>query len=62
MGKTGLTGKAVAILQAYTWAMGDFKSLEQVRQEMELERQEPWRPPQNAAEVTAEMMRQLISW
>jgi len=42
--------------------MGDFKSLEQVRQEMELERQEPWRPPQNAAEVNAEMMRQLISW
>ncbi len=37
--------------------MGDFKSLAEVRQEMEEQRQKPWRPPQNAAEVNAEMSR-----
>jgi hypothetical protein len=42
--------------------MGDFKSLAEVRQKMELERQKPRRPPQNAAEANAEMVRQLISW
>jgi len=38
--------------------MGDFKSLAEVRQEMEEQRQKPWRPPTNAAEVNAEMSRQ----
>jgi len=48
----------VAILQAYTWAMGDFKSLEEIAKEMEEQRQKPWRPPTNAAEVNAEISRQ----
>ena len=42
--------------------MGDFKTLEQVAKEMEEKKQKPWRPPQNAAEANAEMVRQLISW
>ena len=37
--------------------MGDFKSLDQIAKEMEQERQKPWRPPQNAAEANAEMVR-----
>ncbi len=52
----------MAILQAYTWAMGDFKTLDQIAEEMELEKQKPWRPPTNAAEANAEMVRRLISW
>jgi hypothetical protein len=38
--------------------MSDFKTLEQVAKEMEEQRQKPWRPPQNAAEVNAETSRQ----
>jgi len=38
--------------------MGDFKSLDEIAAEMELERQKPRRPPQNAAEANAEMLRQ----
>ena len=37
--------------------MGDFKSLDEIAEEMELERQKPWRPPQNAAEANAETAR-----
>lgn len=46
----------MAILQTYTRAMSDFKTLEQVAKEMEEERQKPRRPPQNAAEVNVAMI------
>jgi len=42
--------------------MGDFKSLTEIAEEMELERQKPWRPPQDAAEANAEMVRRITSW
>ncbi len=38
--------------------MGDFKSLDEIAAEMELERQKPRCPPQNAAEANAAMVRQ----